>query len=56
MEATARSVLAAVEKLEKNWEAIVAELVSLRSPEDTIIRTTGLGYTPRVAGIFEPCM
>lgn len=45
---------AAVEKLEKNWEAIVAELLSLRSPEDTIIRTTGLGYTPRVAAIFEP--
>jgi lysophospholipase L1-like esterase len=45
---------AAVENLEKNWEAIVAELLSLRSPEDTIIRTTGLGYTPRVAGIFEP--
>src|ERR671920_1931805 len=42
---------AAVEKLEKNWEAIFAELLSLRSPEDTIIRTTGLGYTPRVAAI-----
>jgi lysophospholipase L1-like esterase len=45
---------AAVEKLEKNWDAIVAEILSLRSPEDTVIRTAGLGYTPRVATIFEP--
>jgi lysophospholipase L1-like esterase len=45
---------AAVETLEKNWDAIIAELLSLRSTEDTIIRTAGIGYTPRVARIFEP--
>jgi lysophospholipase L1-like esterase len=44
----------AVEELEENWDAIVAELLSLRSTEDTVIRTVGLGYTPRVAKIFEP--
>jgi lysophospholipase L1-like esterase len=44
----------AVEELEENWDAIVAELLSLRSTEDTVIRTAGLGYTPRVAKNFEP--
>ena len=44
----------AVEELEENWDAIVAELLRLRSTDDTVIRTAGLGYTPRVAKIFEP--
>lgn len=44
----------AVEKLEENWDAILADLLSLRSTEDAVIRTAGLGYTPRVAKIFEP--
>jgi len=45
---------AAVDKLKENWDAIVAELLSLRSAENTVIRTAGLGYTPRVAAIFVP--
>jgi len=45
---------AAVEKLAENWDAIVTELLSLRSTEDTVIRTAGIGYTPRVARIYEP--
>jgi lysophospholipase L1-like esterase len=44
----------AVEKLEENWDAIVADILSLRSTEDTVIRTAGLGYTPRVGKTFEP--
>ena len=44
----------AVEAFEENWDAIIAELLSLRSAQDTIIRTAGLGYTPRVDEIFEP--
>jgi hypothetical protein len=43
-----------VETFKENWDAIIAELLSLRSTEDTIIRTAGLGYTPRVDGIFKP--
>ena len=38
-----REVVATVEG---NWNAIIAELLSLRSTNDTIIRTAGLGYTP----------
>jgi lysophospholipase L1-like esterase len=45
---------AAVDKLKENWDAIVAELLSLRSAENTVIRTAGIGYTPRVAAIFVP--
>jgi lysophospholipase L1-like esterase len=45
---------AAVTELEENWDAILAEILSLRSTRDTVIRTAGLGYTPRVAAIFEP--
>jgi lysophospholipase L1-like esterase len=45
---------AAVGKLEENWDAIVAVILSLRSTEDTVIRTAGIGYTPRVATIFKP--
>jgi len=44
----------AVEAFEENWDAIIAELLSLRSAQDTIIRTAGLGYTPRIDEIFEP--
>jgi lysophospholipase L1-like esterase len=45
---------AAVAELEENRDAIVAEISSLRSTRDTVIRTAGLGYTPRVAAVFEP--
>jgi lysophospholipase L1-like esterase len=45
---------ATVETFRENWDAIVAELLSLRSTEDTVIRTAGLGYTPHVGKIFEP--
>ena len=38
-----RKVVATVEG---NWNAIIAELLSLRSTDTTIIRTAGLGYTP----------
>jgi lysophospholipase L1-like esterase len=36
----------AVETVEDNWNAIIAELLSLRSTNDAIIRAAGLGYTP----------
>ena len=45
---------AAVEAFEENWSAIIAELLSLRSTEDAIVRTAGIGYTPRVGETFEP--
>jgi lysophospholipase L1-like esterase len=44
----------AVESLEENWDAVIAELLSLRSTGNTIIRTGGIGYTPRVDEVFEP--
>jgi lysophospholipase L1-like esterase len=37
----------AVEAVKANWDAITSELLGLRSTGDTIIRTPGLGYTPR---------
>lgn len=37
---------AAAETVKGNWNAIIAELLSLRSTSDTIIRAAGLGYTP----------
>ena len=43
-----------VERFEENWGAVLAELLSLRSTDDTIIRTAGIGYTPRVDEVFEP--
>ena len=43
----------AVEVAEGNWDAIIEEILGLRSTE-AIIRTAGLGYTPRVDGVFEP--
>ena len=45
---------AAVEAFEEKWNAIIAEILSLRSTEDAIIRTAGIGYTPRVDDIFKP--
>ena len=39
---------AAVETFKEDWNAIIAELLGLRSTRDTIIRTAGLGYTPYV--------
>lgn len=44
----------AVEALEGNWDAIVSEILSLRSTNDTVIRTAGMGYTPRADEVFEP--
>jgi lysophospholipase L1-like esterase len=41
-----------VDKLQRNWDAIINEISGLRSSENTIIRTVGLGYTPRTEGIF----
>ena len=45
---------AAVEEVEENWDAIIEEILRLSSTRETIIRTSGLGYTPRVDGVFEP--
>ncbi len=39
---------AAVQTFKENWDAIIAELLSLRSPGDTLIRTIGMGHTPRI--------
>jgi lysophospholipase L1-like esterase len=39
---------AAVEAFKENWDAIIAELVSLRSSSNTIIRTIGIGHTPKI--------
>jgi lysophospholipase L1-like esterase len=45
---------ATVEEVKRNWGEIVAEISSLRSVEHAIIRTAGLGYVPRVGGIYGP--
>ncbi|MDQ3912549.1 MAG: SGNH/GDSL hydrolase family protein [Actinomycetota bacterium] len=37
---------AAAETVEGEWTAITAELLSLRSTSDTVVRVAGLGYTP----------
>jgi lysophospholipase L1-like esterase len=39
---------AAVEAFKENWDAIIAELLSLRSSSSTIIRTIGIGHTPKI--------
>jgi lysophospholipase L1-like esterase len=39
---------AAVETFKENWDAIIAELLSLRSSSSTIIRTIGIGHTPKI--------
>ena len=44
----------AVDKVAQNWDAIIQEILTLRSPEETIIRTAGFGYTPRAGKFFEP--
>ena len=44
----------AVEEVEENWDAMIEEILGLRSTDEAIIRTAGLGYTPRVDGVFEP--
>lgn len=49
-----RCLRAAVEEVEDNWDAVIEEILGLRSTKEAIIRTTGLGYTPRVDGVFEP--
>lgn len=38
----------AVNTFKESWDAILAEILNLRSTNDTIIRTTGIGYTPDV--------
>src|SRR4028119_1719362 len=43
----------AVEAVKDNWDAIATELLGLRSTGDTIIRTPGLGYTPRAEDDLE---
>jgi lysophospholipase L1-like esterase len=47
---------AATQTVKGNWNAITAELLSLRSTSDTIIRVAGLGYTPRLdtEEVFKP--
>jgi lysophospholipase L1-like esterase len=39
---------AAVETFKENWDAIIAELLSLRSSSNTVIRTIGIGHTPKI--------
>jgi lysophospholipase L1-like esterase len=46
----------ALETFKANWDAIIAELLSLRSTRDTIIRTVGLGHTPHVDKALQPYM
>jgi lysophospholipase L1-like esterase len=48
-----RCLRAAVEEFEGNWDEITREILSLRSPDETVILTTGLGYTPRAGRVFE---
>lgn len=45
---------AAVEEVKGNWDEIVAEISTLRPADNTIIRTAGLGYVPRVGGVYGP--
>ena len=49
-----RCLRTAVEKVEENWDAVIEEILHLRSTNEAIVRTAGLGYTPRVDGMFEP--
>lgn len=46
-----RCLRAATETLERNWDAITEEILALRSADEAIIRTAGLGYTPHVDGV-----
>jgi lysophospholipase L1-like esterase len=45
---------AAVERVKGNWDAIISELLGLRSTDKALIRTAGIGYTPRVDEHFKP--
>ena len=45
---------AAVEVVERDWDAITEEILRLRSTDDAVIRTAGLGYTPDVDGVYGP--
>nr|MBA2712533.1 hypothetical protein [Rubrobacteraceae bacterium] len=47
-----RCLRAAAKTLEENWDAITEEILGLRSTDEAIVRTAGLGYTPRVDGVF----
>ena len=49
-----RCLHAAVRELDENWNEITEEILSLSSPDKTIIRTVGLGYTPHAGRAFEP--
>jgi lysophospholipase L1-like esterase len=48
-----RCLRSAVRTLEENWDAITEEILGLRSTDEAIVRTVGLGYTPRVDGVFR---
>jgi lysophospholipase L1-like esterase len=48
-----RCLRSAVRTLEDNWDAITGELLGLRSTDEAIIRTVGLGYTPHVGGVYR---
>ena len=48
-----RCLHAAVGELDENWNEITAEILSLTT-DKTIIRTTGLGYTPQAGRVAEP--
>jgi lysophospholipase L1-like esterase len=43
-----------VDRVERNWDTIIYEISSLRSTENILIRTVGLGYIPRTEGVFGP--
>jgi lysophospholipase L1-like esterase len=43
-----------VRELDQNWDEITEEILSLSSPDETIIRTVGLGYTPHAGRAIEP--
>lgn len=45
---------AAVGAVERDWDAITEEILRLRSTDDAVIRTAGLGYTPDVDGVYGP--
>jgi lysophospholipase L1-like esterase len=49
-----RCLRTAVEDFEANWDVITEVILTLRSPDETIIRTAGLGYTPQAGKTFEP--
>jgi lysophospholipase L1-like esterase len=49
-----RCLRTAVERFKGNWDAIISELLRLRSTDKAVIRTAGIGYTPRVEEVFKP--